>query len=360
MTELSSGLVPEREQVRSTPPDQPFWSENMMFAMYDPTSDVGMMFHLGSRPDDWSMWHDQAYVMLPPGRLGDDGGVAWMWAYHRTTAERKPAGSNLAFRCVEPFRRWRVEFDGYMLPTPNHEMTTGLAREGAHERVVVDLDVAMLTPAWDIAAAADEPTARGTWVSQGWADTHYQQLYRATGTVRVGAAESPFLGYGWRDHSTGTRGAPVEEVTAPWGGHVTVGSVFPESGRAWSFSRYFQPDGEISLDAGYVVLDGELHQARVNRSPRLDQLVLDGEILRATLEWDGGALDAELTTRRSLWMAMRLGMVVGLDLDGPGMMYVINHGPTMWDGEVGTFYIERSDMQNMRPPQLLDRGNIVQ
>jgi hypothetical protein len=360
LEELSSGLDPERETVCTTPPVQPFWSENMMFALYDPTTQVGLMLHLGSRPDDWSMWHDQAYVMLPPDRMPEEGGVAWMWAFHRTAPERRPAGANLAFRCIEPFARWRIEFDGYMLLTPNREMTTGLAREGLHHRVVVDLDVEMVTPAWDLAAAATRPTARGTWASQSWAEHHYQQLHRASGTVRVGTEEIPFLGYGWRDHSEGARGAAEPGTKAPWGGHCTAAAVFPASGRAWSFSRYHQPDGTISLDAGYVVVDGQLVPARVGQTPRLDRLQLDGEVLPTTMAWEGGALDVTMTTQRSLWMAMRLGQVVGLDLEGPGMMYVINHGSTEWDGEIGTFYVERSDMRNMFPEHLTCDGEVVQ
>ena len=115
MTDLTSGLPAAREQVAATQPEAPFWAENMMFAMYDPASSVGLMFHLGSRPDDWTMWHDQAYVMLPPDLMpepgpsgpssGRQGGVASMWAYHRTAPERRPAGSNIAFHCIEPFAR---------------------------------------------------------------------------------------------------------------------------------------------------------------------------------------------------------------------------------------------------------------
>jgi hypothetical protein len=356
MTDLTSGLPPEREQVAQSEPEMPFWAENMMFALYDPTSEVGAMLHLGTRPDEWTMWHDQAYVMLPPDLFGtEDGGVAWMWAYHRTAPERRPGGSNITFRCVEPFRRWHIAFDGVMLMTPNDEMTTGLAREGAQQRVVIDLDIQMVAPAFDLAVAAQQPTARGTWESQGWANSHYQQLYRADGTLRVADTEVEFHGFGWRDHSQGARGAGPQPDKAPWGGHCTAGAVYPDSGRAWSYSRYFTPDGVISLDAGYVVDEaGAFHHARILEAPRLSELELVGEELPVVLEWDGGRLETVIETRRSLWMAMRMHMVVGLDLDGPGMVYVINHGPAEWDGEVGTTYVERSDMQNQFAPDLRD------
>jgi hypothetical protein len=353
LSDLSSGLPGSREQVAQTQPDIPFWAENMMFALYDPESSIALMFHLGSRPDDWTMWHDQAYVVLPPEHLPDAGGVAWMWAYHRTAPERRPAGSNLAFSCVEPFARWRVTFDGYMLVTPNAEMVEGIAREGNHQKMVIDLDVEMVTPAFDLAAAAARPRAHGSWEAQGWADTHYQQLYRATGSVAVGADTVDFLGYGWRDHSTGRRGGAPREGVASWGGHCTTAAVYPESGRAWSFSRYWQPDGRISLEAGYVVDEqGVMHAAGVAEGPRLREVVLVDEKLAVAMEWDGGSLRTSIRTERTLLMAMAKGMVVGVDRSGPGMVYAINHGPAEWDGETGTVYVERSDMLNLLAPEL--------
>jgi len=48
-----------------------------------------------------------ALVALP-----DDEGVLSMWAYHRTDPARRPAGANLRFECLEPFRRWHVTFAG--------------------------------------------------------------------------------------------------------------------------------------------------------------------------------------------------------------------------------------------------------
>src|SRR5262249_20346633 len=300
----------------------------LMFAMHDPASSVAIMLHLGSTGADWSMWHDQAYLVLPPSLLPDGGGVAWMWAYHRTAPERKPAGANITLRCIEPFRRWSVNFDGYMLVTPNDEMLAGLAREGVHERVVIDLDVEMVTPAFDLAVAATQPRANGSWASQGWAETHYQQLYRATGGVTFGATSIDYLGYGWRDHSTGARGGEMPPGAAPWGGHCTAGVFYPESGRAWSFSRYWQPDGLVSLEAGYVVDDaGALQPTSILEGPLLREAALEGEKLPVVLEWDSGRLDTSIITERTLLMAMTKAMAVGVDTSGPGMLYAINHGP---------------------------------
>jgi hypothetical protein len=342
--DLSGGLPIEREAIRTTEPDVPFWSENLLFALYDPETEVALWLHLGTVPNDWGMWHEMCYAVLP----GDEG-VLSMWSHHRTSPERRPGGANSSFRCLEPFRRWHLSFDGYGLHTPTADMVSGLARVGPTRRFVVDLEVEFVTPVWDAHTAATQQTGHGSMHDQGWAKEHYEQLYRATGTVTLGADETAFDGFGWRDHSQGPRGGGGG---APWGGHVIIGAVYPESGRGWGLSRYWTPDGTISLEGGYVVEeDGLLQHATVTETPRLRELALDQE-LPIGLAWPGGTLETTVASRRSLWLSMMKGLVVGKDLDGPGLMYVIDHGPAAWNGEIGHVYVERSDPLNAFPEVL--------
>ncbi len=340
--DLSSGLPADEEAVLAQPPDEPFWSENLLFALYDPANDVGFWLHLGTEPTEWSLWEDRALVFLP-----GDGGVLSMWAYHRTPPEQRPAGSNLAFRCIEPFRRWHVAFDGFGLHTSNEDMAAGRAREGRRQRFTLDLDVECVTPVWDAHTAAASVTGRGAMHEQGWAKEHYEQLHRATGTVRLPSGEVRFDGTGWRDHSRGPRGGGTG---ARWGGHVIIGCLFPESGRGWGLSRYWAPDGAITLEGGYVVDDGVLEHMAVVDAPRLRGLQLHGEHLHASLRSENRTLD--LMTVRSLWLTMTHGIPVGADLTGHGLIYALNFGRCHWDGEVAYAYVERSDMLNRPAPAL--------
>jgi hypothetical protein len=343
--DLSSGLPEARESIRTVEPDVSFWCENMLFALHDPTSNVAMWLHVGTVPNDWSMWHDMCYAVLP-----DDGGVLSMWSFHRSARERRPGGANTTFRCIEPFRRWRVTFDGYGLHTSLEDMSQGLAREGVKQRFFADLEIEFVTPVWDMHTAATTETGKGTMVDQGWAKEHYEQLYHATGTVQFGEHELPFDGYGWRDHSSGPRGGGTG---SPWGGHTIIGCLYPESGRGWGLGRYWEPDGRISLEGGWVVgHDGVLVHAEVTEAPRLRSLTLEPEQLAIGLRWPGGSLETTITTTTSMWTSMMKHLVIGKDLDGPGLMYVLNHGPALWDGEVGHTYVERSDPLNAFPEVL--------
>jgi hypothetical protein len=232
-------------------------------------------------------------------------------------------------------------------------MAAGLARDGLKERFVVDLDVEMVTPAWDMHTAAIDDTGKGAMHDQGWAKEHYEQLYRATGTVRLGEDDLGFDGCGWRDHSSGPRGAGTG---APWGGHVIIGCLYP-SGRGWGLGRYWDPQGTITLEGGWVANDdGRLVHASVLDAPRLRELTLDAEELAVALAWPGGSLATTITTRTTLWLAMAKQLAVGRDPEGAGLMYVLNHGPAEWDGESGVAYVERSDPLNAFPVTLLPPG----
>jgi hypothetical protein len=341
--DLSGGLPASRENIRTIEPDVPFWSENMLFAVADPTTGCSLWLHLGTVPNDWSLWHDMCYAVLP-----NREGVLSMWSHYRTPPELRPRGANLALTCIEPFRRWKVTFDGYGQFNTLAEMQEGRVRVGYTRRFFVDLDIEYTTPVWDMHAAA--AAGHGSMEEQGWAKEHYEQLYKATGTVQFGTEQLPFNGYGWRDHSSGPRGG---NTGTPWGGHVIAGTSYPESGRAWGLCSYWGPDGTISLEGGYVVGDdGEMIHTELTAVPRLRSLTVEPEDIEVGMKWSGGSLNTTVRTWNALYMAMANGLAVGTELSGTGLMYVLNHGTADWDGEPGQVYIERSDPLNAFPDPL--------
>ncbi|OHV32239.1 MULTISPECIES: hypothetical protein [Pseudofrankia] len=341
--DMSSGLPDERDFIVAECPDVPMWSENLLFAVYDPTSGVTLWLHLGTVPGKWTMWEDRVLALLP----GHDGALS-LRGYHHTAPERRPAGPGLEFRQREPWRRWQVTFDGAGLHTPEAEMLAGVARDGWTKPLAVDLEVECVTPAWDARTASLLASGGGSMDGHDWASEHYEQLVRATGTVTLAEGTIPFSGYGWRDHSRGPRS---HATLTGWGGHVILGCVYPDSGRAWGFSRYFKQDGLITLEGGYVFVDGKFEHARVVTAPRLLELRHEGETLPVALEWSGGLIEVQLECDRSLWTSMSRSLAVGKDLDGDSIMYVLSHGHADWDGETGYFYSERSDRLNNLAPE---------
>jgi hypothetical protein len=344
----SSGLPDERDFILPQCPDVDAWSENLLFALYDPEADIGMWLHLGTVPNKWTMWEDRVLVMLP----GHDGALS-LRAYHHTAPERRPAGPGLEFRQREPWRRWHVSFDGFGLYTPEQDLLRGTARDGATKPFTVELDVECVTPAWDARTASLLASGEGSMDSQGWASDHYEQLVHASGTVTLETGTIPFSGCGWRDHSRGPR---HQQMIRTWGGHVILGCVYRDSGRAWGLSRYYRDDGLITLEGAYVFVDGRFEHARVVTAPRLQTLDFPSRPQPVALESSGGILQSTLAYHHTLWTSMQRGLAVGKDLDGAGLMYVLDFGHCDWDGETGYFYSERSDRLNTLAPQPFSEG----
>ena len=146
--DMSSGLPDERDFIVPECPDVPMWSENLLFTLYDPDADVAMWLHLGTVPGKRTMWEDRALVMLP----GNEG-VLSLRAYHHTAPERRPA----VWTRVQADRAGaagHVSFDGFGLYTSESEMLSGVSRDGPGKPLSADLDIELLTPAWDARTAA--------------------------------------------------------------------------------------------------------------------------------------------------------------------------------------------------------------
>lgn len=330
---LSSGLAPTREGVVASCPPVPGWTENLLFTPYDPAHDIGMWLHLGTVPDMWEMWEDRVLIALPA-----DQGVLSMWAYHRTVPDARPAGSNLAFRCEQPFAKWHITFDGFCLRSTYNEMRTGPVFDGPKTFVRLDLEVQGVTPVWD--AEAGPPTESGGGMAeQSWAREHYEQLTRVVGEVTVGSETFAFDGGGWRDHSRGPRGA---DTLADWGGHVIAGGVMP-SGRAFGLCRYWARDGRTTLEGAYEVDGDVLRHVELQKIPPPAVLQRDGE--RFTSVLDGELLQG--TVRSSLWLSMADGLPYGV-LE-PRRAYTVSWAEMTWRGETGYAYVERSSPAGPSP-----------
>jgi hypothetical protein len=321
---LSSGLSPDAERTLGACPDIPAWTENLLFTPYDPVNDIGMWLHLGTVADKWETWEDRVLIALP-----EDQGVLTMWAYHRTVAERQPAGANLEFRCEQPFRKWRITFDGFCLRSSYEQMRASPLADGAKSHVRMDLEVECVTPVWDAA------TAGAGMAEQSWAREHYEQLTWVKNQLTIDGVVIDFNGGGWRDHSRGPRGA---DTLKDWGGHVITGGVLP-SGRAFGMCRYWARDGRTTLEGAYVVEEGTLRQVGITSAPPPAALARDGETYSFALE---GGQTINGLVRSSVWISMADGLPYGV-ID-PVRAYTVSWAEVQWDGETGHAYLERSAM----------------
>ena len=338
--DLSSGLPDKAEAVIVERPTEPFWSENFLFALYDAGNDIGMWLHLGTVPTDWSFWEDRIYVTLPGG-----SGVLATMCYHESEKLTLPSGAVMRFDCQKPFKRWTIQFDGFVLHTSEEAMDAGNS-VSHRRRLSFNLDVTCVSPAWDARTAPGKGGKVGM-DAQSWAKEHYEQLVIASGEMVLDGETTTICATGWRDHSRGPRGGNTRE---PWGGNVIAGCQFG-SGRQFLFSRYWRPDGSINLAGGMVIdSDGKRHVAEVVEAPDLQDLILRGETLPIHLRWDTGELQTTMETTTSIWIPRERKHTVGRDNIGKlGDIYVLNWGPVHWDDEIGYIYLERSAHLNALP-----------
>jgi hypothetical protein len=344
-TDFSVGLDAARERALLTPRDLYRFSENFMLTAFDGRADVAVWLHLGTCPDDFSLWEEQILIGLP----GQDG-VVWSCAYHRPEPAQRPASAGLRLRCVEPFRRWKVNFDGMAGLSPYQEMLAGRVRDVQRQRVIINLDIECRTPVWDAHHGATSSGNRGSMEKQSWASEHYQQLFRATGTITVGGCELPFDGCGVRDHSRGQRGHAVEQ----FGGHDLFTAVFP-SGRAFGMMKMWEPEGKVSLNVGYVIVDGKLHHSEVLVTPELTCPTFSGDDVSFSMTSPLGTHEIKGEMVKTLYATFEepyysYGMGCGADLTSGHRPFIFAPGfaKWTWDNEVVYCYAERSNRLRVR------------
>lgn len=327
------------------PPGEDLWSENYLFALYDDVTNIGLWLHLGTVPTDWYLWEDRIYISLP------DGGVLSMMAYHETPADEQPAGSVMSFICVEPFRHWKIKFDGFAWYTSRSAMDAG-GEPRFRRRLKIELDVECVSPVWN-ANSMKDGSGNPAMERQSWATEHYEQLVLAHGSLDLDGEGYALSTTGWRDHSRGPRGRKSKD---PWGGHVIGGMQFP-SGKKFIFSRYWRPDGHITMSGGiYIDEAGQVHDIEVVAAPDLRELKLSGEELSLRFVWDSGSVDFALSTLASIWIPRERKHIVGRDVFGEiNDMYVLNWGPVVWSDEQAYCYLERSAHLNALPDKVVVR-----
>jgi hypothetical protein len=321
---------PARERCLAEPPSGLHrFAENFMLAWYDGTAGVGAWLHLGTWPDDFTLWEDVMLLALPGG---DD--VLHTMGYRHTPVEERPAGPLLSFTCVRPFERWRVDFNGPATRSTRSELLNGLARDKARHVVDMHLDIECVTPVWDARSSA----SHGSMSEQVWASDHYQQLLKVAGTITTGGVTYDIDTTGVRDHSRGQRGHAMDQ----WGGHTLIHLLFP-SGRAIGIQEMYDTKGDPNFDMGYVMeADGTWHAARTVSAPRVSSTDAPRHV-DLVVESDLGVhrLVGEV---QCVWAVSPQGvhMSVGSDPGGPFGVFLPGHARWEWDGEVSYGLTERS------------------
>lgn len=338
-------VQPADDLLHDVPEGVPGWSETMYFHTWSPESadgqGVGVFIHCGRWPEDPHLWWAQVIALLPDGQLLVDR------SWGRAPDDRGPATGNLRIRCVEPLRRWRLEFDGAGEFTDLATMATGPSGAGQARAFSFAIDLEAAAPVWDMHAALGIDGLQ-------WAAFHHTQGFRAAGEVKAGDQRWQLDGVAHRDHSSGPR-----DVSRLGGLHFCV-LVFPRSGRVVNGLVNWGLDGTVDHRTQALFEGGVTDAATVETGSSLrisglaDHRTHQPHAIDITFDRADGspyAIKAERLHGYTLTFLAPNENINGLDLRTQPDALVITQSTVRVvapDGEIGYGVVER----DYRPSQL--------
>jgi hypothetical protein len=209
--------------------------------------------------------------------------------------------------------------------------------------VELDFDIKPAVPPWEGGTLLEE--AGHVLATQEEGDLmggpRFEQLFRATGSLRVGDEEYNLDGGGLRIRRQGVR------RLATFRGHAWQSAIFP-SGRAFGHCIYPpRTDGKPTFNEGYLFEgDGSLIPARVVQAPWLRTLQPRGQDVSVVLETDKGT-----TTINGETIISTFHVIGGDDGKGGGFNLQQCIARYTWDGETANGMLERSS-----PSELVTQG----
>jgi len=285
----------------------------------------------------WDNRRVQGNFAVAGGRILNGAGMGA--AHSPFDAAGKPTilgAGPIAFQCIEPFRKWRMTFDGTAVDGTVDQQIAKTLDPNNRTPVRFDVELEMITPAWvqDISpekvakmSAADAIEAANMGI--GWRLEH---LFRARGTFYVDGKTRDFKGSGSRIKRQSVR--PL----AGFRGHCWQSAVFPD-GRAFGFITYPPREDGTAYNDGYIFQNGKMYPARAIKIPWLRRIVGEGDDVSLELESDLGITRIQGTTALSTF---RVGNpdIGNLNLHQGGARYT-------WDDQVAYGMIERSSHESL-------------
>lgn len=329
--EWMDGLKPEDDYFLAEAPDFSWIREGASFWIYDDKGRFAIpRTGIEAEPHTWENRRYNANFTMPGGRILSAGGSGAMHPVMDECGNPAVLGAGpIEYRCIEPFRRWLVSFDGEAMETTYGEAQPtprpAPLRYQVELTMAVPADVAHVTPEKFFALGKGQQRDAMS-VGLGW---RLEQLFTADGWVEVDGGRETFKGRGLRvkRRSVRTDGLFLR-------GHCWQSAVFPD-GSAFGYLTYPpHDDGYAPWNFGYVWKDGKMHAGKVKDAPWLVDLEPAGEDVSFTLATDAG--DVRIAGRTVLPSGRKHKTDLwGLTLQQAGVLYE-------WNGQKAYGMIERS------------------
>ena len=337
LEQLTNGLTPEHDLFFPEQPRDPEMRESTSLWLFEESGAFAFpRIGIEAEAKAWEARAYQANLALGGGRVlvgrGAGPGPSPFGPDGRATIF---GAGPLVFRCLEPFRRWAMRYDGEAVEGTVEQQITRTVDRKKKRPVRLEVEVTMATPAWvqdytpeKVAKMSEAEASEARSMGIGWRLEH---TCRATGTLTLDGSTREFRAVGSRIKRQSVR--PL----GGFRGHVWQSALFPD-GRAFGYITYPPAaDGTPPYNEGYVYQDGQMLRARATKIPWLRRLVGEGDDATLELESERGVVRIEARTTLSTFMIMGKadGLPIDFNLHQGGARYT-------WDGMTSYGMIERS------------------
>ena len=328
------GLAPHYDFMLPGPPDDPAMRESASIWLFEDNGDFALTrVGIEAVGAVWDNHRADMSAVLRNGRAMIETGGSYpaMPPAADDGLPRILGAGPLRFECIEPYRRWRVSYDGQPVDTTSMAMIAGPADPAARTSLAFDVMIDMVTPCWvqdntpeKLVGKSEREMDDARSMGLGYRMEH---MFRGEGTLTVDGATRTFTASGSRIHRQSVR--PLEGFR----GHVWQSAVFPD-GRAFGVITYPTGEDGSTYNEGYIYQDGRMVQATASHSPWLRGMIPHGEDVSLVLE-------SELGTAR-------IGGVGGFNTFKHGIAempgFILNQGGAhyTWDGQSAYGMVERS------------------
>lgn len=334
----ASDLRPDQDLMFGATPQDPEQRQGVSFWISNDDPDQGLCFpRIGIEAigREWDRPRHLFQAAWPDGRVLSAAGaeVREIPTDDRTDVLR--AGP-LTVRCVEPFRRWAVDYRGPAIDSTVGDQVGRRVNRDHTAPVEFHMEATMAVPAWiqgSLDSTARDELADGSRTADYMGTIggiRFEQLFRGAGTLRIGSgSEDVFSCTGLRVFRQGARN------TDGFAGHVWQSALF-RSGRAFGYIAYPPgPDGLPGYAEGFTREPGaDLMPVDVVEAPWMTRFTPHGGDVSFTLSSPSGVEHIRATTFASFVHRT----VPGLDFP-PVHQGVARYE---WDGEVAYGMVERS------------------
>lgn len=337
MASLSAGLDPDFEYFMVEHPANPEMRDSATLWIMDQSGALAFpRVTIDAIGGDW----EHPWVQL--NFVDRAGGTLRLWSQESGSlaidADGKTAirgAGPLRFQCVEPFRRWLIEFDGKARQSTTAAQMAG-EPDGAAVPLAFRFEAEMAAPPWLMggmtAEAARKMKAGDAGALMG--GVRYEQLCRIKGTVDVGGEHHGIDGTGMRVRRQGVRnmGAAM--------GHCQHSALFP-SGKAFgAIIMAPGPEGPEAFNEAFLFDHrGWQVPARIVQAPWMTRLVEKGDDASLVLDSEEGTVRIQGEVLASLFDDHLFEMANSSILHQGTARYV-------WNGEETIGLIERCTLKS--------------